>query len=105
MSELYGETFSSCRYVANPIGRGGNRRACDSAKSGLPRDLFEQTRILVSTQELFALWRAIGDVSKDAAIGMKLATETRIERFHPMGIAVLSTESFGAATGRNVNRS
>ncbi len=29
------------------------RRAC------LPRDLFEQTRVLVSTSELFALWRAI----------------------------------------------
>jgi hypothetical protein len=28
-------------------------------KARLPRDLFEQTRILVSTNELFALWHAI----------------------------------------------
>jgi AraC-like DNA-binding protein len=66
-------------------------------KAGLPQDLFEQTRILVSTEELFALWRAIGDVSKDASIGVRLGTESSIARFHPMGLAALSTESFGAA--------
>ena len=66
-------------------------------KAALPQDFFEHTRILVSTPELFALWRAIGDVSKDPSIGLKLATETRVERFHPMGIAALSTESFGVA--------
>lgn len=66
-------------------------------KAALPQDFFAHTRILVSTSELFALWRAIAEVSKDPSIGLKLATETRIERFHPMGIAALSTESFGAA--------
>jgi AraC-like DNA-binding protein len=65
--------------------------------AGLPRDLFEQTRILVTTEQLFALWRAIGEVSADPAIGLKLGTETKTERLHPMGIAALSTESFGAA--------
>jgi AraC-like DNA-binding protein len=66
-------------------------------QAGLPQDLFGQTRILVSTEELFALWRAIAEVSGDPAIGLKLGTETRIERFHTSGIAALSTESFGAA--------
>src|SRR5260370_38737523 len=66
-------------------------------RAGLPQDLFEQTRILVTTQELFALWRAIGEVSKDLSIGLRLGTESKIERFHPMGLAALSTESFGAA--------
>ncbi len=66
-------------------------------RAGLPQDLFHQTRILVSTVEFFALWAAIGEVSKDPALGLKLGTEDRIERFHPMGIAALSTESFGAA--------
>jgi AraC-like DNA-binding protein len=66
-------------------------------RAGLPQDLFQQTRILVTTEELFALWRAIGEVSNDLAIGLKLATETRTERFPPMGIAALSTENFGAA--------
>lgn len=66
-------------------------------RAGLPQDFFEQTRILVSTPELFALWRAISDVSKDASIGVRLGTENNIARFHPMGLAALSTESFGAA--------
>ncbi|QMV18727.1 helix-turn-helix domain-containing protein [Granulicella sp. 5B5] len=66
-------------------------------RAGLPQDLFQQTRILVNTEELFALWRAIAEVSSDPAIGLKLGTENRIERFHPSGIAALSTENFGAA--------
>src|SRR5271155_4931773 len=66
-------------------------------RAGLPQDFFDQTRILVSTPELFALWRAIGEVSKDASIGVRLGTEASIARFHPMGLAALATESFGAA--------
>ena len=66
-------------------------------RAGLLSDLFDQTRILVTTEELFALWRAIREVSNDPAIGLKLGTETKTERFHPMGIAALSTEDFGAA--------
>jgi AraC-like DNA-binding protein len=66
-------------------------------RAGLPQDVFHQTRILVTTEQLFALWRAIAEVSSDPAISLKLATETRTERFPPMGIAALSTESFGAA--------
>lgn len=65
--------------------------------AGLPRDFFEQSQILVNTSELFALWRAIGDVNKDSSIGLKLGTETKLERFHPSGIAALSAETFGAA--------
>ena len=64
--------------------------------AGLPRDFFDQRRILVNTQELFALWRAIGATSKDPAIGLKLGSETKLERFHPIGIAALSAETFGA---------
>ncbi len=66
-------------------------------RASLPQNLFDQTRILVSTEELFDLWRAIGDVSKDASIGVRLGTESSIARFHPMGLAALSTASFGAA--------
>ena len=67
-------------------------------KAGLPRDLFQQTRVLVSTGELFALWRAIDQVSADPLIGLKLGVETKIERFHPMAIAALSTENLVTAS-------
>lgn len=66
--------------------------------AGLPRDLFEQTRVLVSTDELFALWRGIEGVSSDPLIGVKLGVETKIERFHPMAIAALSTQNLVTAT-------
>ena len=67
-------------------------------RAGLPRDLFEQTRVLVSTGELFALWRAIDQISSDPLIGVKLGIETKTERFHPMAIAALSTENLVAAS-------
>lgn len=67
-------------------------------RAGLPRDLFDQTRVLVSTGELFALWRAIDYVSSDPLIGIKLGIETKTERFHPMAIAALSTENLVAAS-------
>jgi len=67
-------------------------------RAGLPQDLFEQKRILVSTEELFALWNAIGSESSDPLIGLKLGVETKMERFHPMAIAALSTENLVAAT-------
>ena len=67
-------------------------------KAGLPRDLFEQTRVLVSTEELFAIWHAIEVVSSDPLIGVKLGVETKTERFHPMAIAALSTQNLVTAT-------
>jgi AraC-like DNA-binding protein len=67
-------------------------------RAGLPRDLFDQPRILVTTSELFALWRAIQSVSSDPLIGLKLGAETKTERFHPMAIAALSTSNLVAAT-------
>jgi AraC-like DNA-binding protein len=67
-------------------------------KAGLPGDLFEQTRVLVSTEELFALWHSIEVVSSDPLIGIKLGIETKTERFHPMAIAALSTQNLVTAT-------
>ncbi len=66
-------------------------------RAGLPRDLFDESRVLVTTQELFALWRSIEVASDDPLIGLKLGVETKTERFHPMAIAALSTENFKTA--------
>lgn len=67
-------------------------------KAGLPGDLFDQVRVLVSTEELFALWHSIEIVSSDPLIGIKLGVETKTERFHPMAIAALSTQNLVTAT-------
>jgi AraC-like DNA-binding protein len=66
-------------------------------RAGLPQGHSKEPRVLLKTDELFALWRAIGDVSTNPAIGLQLGSETRLERFHPVGLAALSSENFGAA--------
>ena len=69
-------------------------------RAGLSQGHVNQPRVLLKTEELFALWRAIGEVSTDPAIGLLLGTENRTERFHPVGLAALSSENFGAAIDR-----
>ena len=66
-------------------------------RAGLSQGFIEQPRVLLNTEELFALWRAVGEVSTNPAIGLLLGTETKIERFHPIGLVALSSENFGAA--------
>src|SRR5271169_6778159 len=66
-------------------------------RAGLPQTYSKEPRVLLKTEELFALWRAIGEVSTNPAIGIQLGSETRTERFHPVGLAALSSENFGAA--------
>ncbi len=69
-------------------------------QAGLPAGLFDQERILVSTEELFALYRGLGQASPDPAIGLKLGTEPRIERYDPIAIAAVSARSFRDALQR-----
>jgi AraC-like DNA-binding protein len=68
--------------------------------TGLPAGLLDQPRILVTTEQLFALWRGIGQTSPNPAIGLELGTETRPEHFDPIALAALSTDSFGEAVRR-----
>jgi AraC-like DNA-binding protein len=65
--------------------------------AGLPPGLLDQPRILVTTEELFALWRGIGQASSNPAIGLELGTESKPEHFDPVALAALSTGSFGEA--------
>ena len=68
--------------------------------AGLPAGLFDQERILVSTEELFALYRGIAEASKDPAIGLKLGTEPRVERYDPIAISAVSARSLRDALER-----
>lgn len=68
--------------------------------AGLPMGFFNQEKIFVTTEELFALWRAIAEVSCDPAIGLKLGTEQRIERYGAPAIAALYSQSFRDALQR-----
>jgi AraC-like DNA-binding protein len=66
-------------------------------RAALPQRYVDQPRVLLNTGEWFALWRTIGEVSTNPALGLLLGTENKTERFHPIGLAALSTENFGAA--------
>ena len=76
----------------------GVRASAVLRRAGLPQSFLGQARVLLNTEELFALWRAIGEVSTSPAIGLLLGTENQTARFHPIGLAALSSENFGAAT-------
>jgi AraC-like DNA-binding protein len=69
-------------------------------RAGLPQAFADQPRVLLKTEELFALWRAVGEVSSNPAIGLLLGAENKTERFTPVGLAALSSENFGAAVDR-----
>jgi AraC-like DNA-binding protein len=68
--------------------------------AGLPANFFDQEKIHATTAEFFALWRAVGEVSADPAIGLKLGSETRLERFQPTAIAAVCSKTFGDAVER-----
>jgi AraC-like DNA-binding protein len=75
----------------------GVRASAVLRRAGLPQAFIDQPRVLLKTEELFALWRAIGEVSTNPTIGLLLGTESKTERFHPVGLAALSSETFGSA--------
>jgi AraC-like DNA-binding protein len=66
-------------------------------RAGLSAGLFEQEKVYVTTSELFALWRSVGEMSSDPGIGLKLGSETRLARSHPAAIAVMCSRTFGDA--------
>lgn len=69
-------------------------------RAGLPAALFNESRILVTTEEFFNLHSAIHELSGDPAIGLKLGSEERIERYSPTAIAALYSRSFRDAIER-----
>lgn len=68
--------------------------------AGLPLTLFEQERVLLTTEELFALYRSVEHASHDPAFGLKLGTEDRVERYDPIAIAALYARSLRDALQR-----
>ena len=69
-------------------------------RAGLPPAILSQEKSLLTTEEFFALYRAIAEVSRDPAVGLKLGTEDRMERYDPVAIAAVCTRSFRDAIER-----
>lgn len=66
----------------------------------LPAGILNQEKILLTTEEFFALYRGIAEISRDPAMGLKLGTEDRMERYDPIAIAAVSTRCLRDAVGR-----
>lgn len=71
-----------------------------AVRAGLPRGFFEQERLLVTTRELFAVWRAVGELSEEPGIGLELGAEPRLERYDAVAIATVCSRSFRDALER-----
>jgi AraC-like DNA-binding protein len=69
-------------------------------RAGLPPGLLKEPKVLLSTEQLFAFWTAVAEVSGDSTIGLKLGSDTRVERFDVVSLAALSASSFRDALGR-----
>ena len=69
-------------------------------RAGLPANLFEQEKIYVTTAEVFAIWRTVAEMSRNPGFGLKLGTEIRFERSHPVTIAGVCSRTFGDALQR-----
>jgi AraC-like DNA-binding protein len=69
-------------------------------RARLPRALFEQPQIMVTTQELFALYAAVEASSSEPAIGLRLGSEMQPERYDPLVIAGLCSRNFEDAIQR-----
>ncbi len=69
-------------------------------QAGLPMGLFNQEKVLVSTEEFFALHRGIAEISNDPGFGLKLGTLERVEHYDPTKLIALSARSFRDAVER-----
>ncbi len=69
-------------------------------QADLPAGFFQQEKIFATTTELFALYRAIGELSPDADIGLKFGAEPRMDRYNPAWVAAVCSRTFRDALER-----
>jgi AraC-like DNA-binding protein len=93
MNKRFGESASTFQKFEEL----GVSAAAVLRRAWLPQGYSKEQRVLLKTAEVFALWRAIGEVSANPVIGLQLGSEARTERYHPIALAALSSENFGAA--------
>ncbi len=94
------DRFRVSRLLARQLGEHGVPPAAVLGRAGLPEGWLRQEKILATTEELFALWRAVGEVSGDPAIGLRLGRDTPADGGTPQTIAALHSESYLDAVQR-----
>ena len=74
-SKVISDRFKVSSLLARRLGEHKVSVPAVLSRAGLPTGFFQQEKISVTTAELFALWRAIGESSTDPGIGLKLGAE------------------------------
>lgn len=69
-------------------------------RARLPQTLFEQSRVLVTTEQWFALWQAFAEINTDPAIALKIARFEGSGPYDPLWITALSAPTFHAAVSK-----
>ncbi len=86
--ELSGHFFVKLNALGIPVGE-----VC--RKAGVVYRPGEDT--VVTTAQMFAVWRALGEVTRDGSLGLRLGSEMRSERFDPLSIVAFSAATFREA--------
>ena len=94
------DRFRVSRLLARQLEEHGVPAAAVLRGAGLPEGWLRQEKILATAEELFALWRAVGEVSADPAIGLRLGQDAPADGGSPQTIAALHSESFLDAVQR-----
>ncbi|MEK7951886.1 AraC family transcriptional regulator [Luteolibacter soli] len=98
--KVTGDRFRISSLLAKRLAERGISIRTVEREAGLPPGFLNQEKIHAATAQLFALWKAIGHISGDPAIGLKLGAESRFERFEPIQVAAVCSRTFGDALQR-----
>lgn len=66
-------------------------------RAGLPAALFGQSKVRVTTQQFFAFWRALEEVTGDPAFGLRLGSHVPKGQYDIASLAALHSANFGEA--------
>ena len=66
----------------------------------LPLTIYDGQKNLVTTEQFFALWRAVGELASDPAAGLKIATQLEIAALPPSSLAAFYARDYRDALYR-----
>jgi hypothetical protein len=82
------------------LGKIGLTPAAVLGQARVPVTVYDGKRNLVTTAQFFALWRAVGELSSDAAAGLKIATQIDVGNRPPSTMAAYFARDYRDALAR-----
>jgi hypothetical protein len=84
------------------LGKIGLTPAAVLGQARVPVTAYDGKKNLVTTAQFFALWRAVGELSSDAAAGLKIATQIDVGNRPPSTMAAYYARDYRDALARLV---